>query len=463
MKKKFIGSILLSCAVCSSLYATSLRDSVEQVINTNPDIISKYYNQKSFQLNVEEQRDDYYPTVDFTTYYEKSKTRYDHDDADPYSASKDGWNSTIQIEQVLYDGGKTPNEVEMYRHRYENIKYTNREFTQQVVLDVVNIYNDLVAYQEKIALDNYKIKVHEKYLKLAKDKEELSGESLDRILVSSKIKSIMDNYLEQEVNQQKAFSAYKRITGEELEGNICRANIDENLIPQTIDSAIELALRRNNEIVAQEEIIKEQAARRDVANSKFKPDLKLQVQGDWDNDLRSEENGREDIYRVRLQSQWNLYEGGKSSVVLQKEKITLLEERKKLDAIRDQVIDNIKGSYNTYYKLKKRIENLKEFIVDNQEIVDIYTSQLQDGSRTFIDVLNAETELFRTKVLLVDLEFSLFKEYYMILKSLNMLSDTILMQKNQVCKKYVFKEPVSKIAPKVEKTDAELSDELGLE
>jgi adhesin transport system outer membrane protein len=323
----------------------------------------------------------------------------------------------------------------------------------------------MVSFQELIALDNLKIKIHNEYLKQATKDEEENNEILNKILVSSKIKAIMDNHLEQEVNQQKAFSIYKKLTGDSLSGNICRPVIQNALIPSTLKEAIEIALRMNNKIQAQKEIIREQVSRLNVEDAKFRPDLKLQIEGSWDNDLALPENGQQDIYRIRLQSDWNLYNGGKDVITSQRERITVLEEKKILDAIKNDVIDKIKGSYTTFFKIKKRIKNLKEFIKDNQSIVDIYTSQLEGGERTYIDVLNAETELFRTKVLLIELEFSLFDEYYNILKSLNILSDSILREDNQICPKYVFIEPQRK-SKKEEKSeeeiDSELTDELGL-
>lgn len=466
MKTKILQSIICAGLLYSNLNATSLRDTVEQAINTNPDIIAEHFNQKAFHTNIDEQQGDYYPTLDFSTYVEKSHTYNDKDTTGKDDAGKDGWNAALKFEQVIYDGGQTPNEVELYKHRYNSIKYTSNETVENLILDVVNVYTNIVSYQELIALDNLKIKIHNDYLKLAKEKEELSGEALDRILVSSKIKSIMDNYLEQEVNQQKAFSQYKKLSGNKLNGNVCRPIINNKLIPTNLEEAIEIALRKNNKIHAQKETIREQVSRLNIEDSKFRPSLKLQVEANLDNDLKLPENGQQDIYRVRLQSDWNLYNGGKDTLTAQRERITILEQKKILDSIKDEVIDEIKGSYNTFFKIKKRILNLKEFIIDNQNIVKIYTSQLQDGSRTFIDVLNAEAELFRTKVLLIELEFNLYNEYYNILKSLNVLSDSILSERKQVCNKYVFVEPKREEKAK-EKTEAELenelSDELGLE
>ncbi len=463
MNYEFFRTAICVTMLSVSLHAMSLRDSVVQTINTNPDILAEHFKKKGYKSNIDEQERDYYPTLDFSVFVEDSETKYDLDDDSKENGEKDGWNAALKFEQVLYDGGKTPNEIEMFRHQYHNVKYTSKDKVEELILNIVNTYVELVSYQELMALDKFKIKIHKKYLKLAKEKEEISGEVLDSYEVGSKIKAIIDNYLQQEVSQQKAFSSYRRLTGNELSGNICRPIIDEKLFPPTYAEAIEIALRNNNQIHAQHSMIREQTSRAFVEDAKFRPDLKLQIEGEWDNDIAEPENGQRDIYRIRLKSDWNFYNGGKDNVTQEKERIFILEQRKILDAIKNDVIDNIKGSYNTYFKIKARLNNLAAFILDNKNIVEVYNKQLEDGSRTFIDVLNAEAELFRTKLLYIETEFSLYNEYYNILKSLNILSDTILIENNQICVEYVFDESELTVSKEKSQSEEELADELGLD
>lgn len=462
MFTKIIKNLLIPGLLCFELNAMSLRDSVESVININPDILSEHFDKKAYRKNIEEEKKDYLPTLDFDIYVEESETKYDLDDNSKNDAGKNGYNANLKFEQVLYDGGLTPNEIEQFKYKYNSIKYTSKDKVEDLILETIFTYNQLVSYQELMALDAFKIDVHKRYLKLAKEKADISGELLDFYQVQSKINAIMDNFLEQEVNQQKALSNYKRLTGQNLNGNICRPIMDESILPSKLEEAIELALRKNNGVRAQEATILEQMARARTEEAKFRPTLKFQMQGQWDNDIAEPENGRRDIYRVRLQSDWNLFNGGKDSIAYEREKVYILKERKKLDVIRNNVIDEIKGSYETYFKIKKRIENMKEFISNNQLIVEIYNKQLEDGSRTFLDLLNAEAELFRTKILLVRTEFSLYEEYFRILKSLNILSDTILKQENQVCGEYVFDDPILKLIESKEKSTEDLESELGL-
>jgi len=467
LKKLTFSFAIASLILNMNLHATSLRDAIEQAINTNPDVIAEHYNKKENRLNIDKEEGDYYPTLDLETSIEDTRTKNNYEDTTPdTTANKDGWNATLKFEQILYDGGQTPKEVEQFRHKYYNIKYTSKEVVENIILEVTDTYLDLLLNQRLEALGNYKLKAHQYYLKLAEEKEDISGEILDRLQVQSKINALIDSNLDQEVKKQKSFSTYEKLTGKSIINNICKPVLDERLIPKTVEEAIDHAIKNDNRVRAQYELVQEQKASISIEKAKFIPDLKLQIESEWDNDLNLPENGQQDIYTARLKSTWNFYEGGKDSITLQREKVAMLKERKILDAIKNDVRDEIKGTYNTYFQLKKRIKNLDEFVNVNNQIVTVYREQLKEGSRTFLDLLNAETEVFRTKILLEEEKINRYKEFFNILKALNKLSDSVLTQKNIVCHKF----DVSSILPDYDEQYSnkevdleETSKELGLE
>lgn len=464
LKKITYSSVLVGLMFSTSLNATSLRDSIEQTINANPDIMAEHYNKKVNRANIKEQEGDYYPTLDFSTYLEDSRTEKDYEDTtQDTNQNKDGWNASLKFEQVLYDGGKTPSEIEQFRHKYYNIKYTSNAAVEDIILEITNTYLDLVLNQSLKAFGEFKVVAHEYYLKLAQEKEDISGEILDRLQVQSKIKSLIDSNLDQEVKNQKASSSYTKLSGKDILGNICRPIIDERLIPKTLDEAIDLALKSDNRIRAQYELIQEQKATINVQEAKFRPDLKFQLEAELDNDLKLAENGQQDIYKARIQSSWNFYEGGKDSIALEREKIAMLQQRKILDAIKSEVIDEIKGTYNTYFQMKKRIENLKEFVDINNQIVGVYNEQIKEGSRTFLDLLNAETEVFRTRILLEEEEVNRYREYFSMMKGLNKLSDSVLAQKNQKCKVFDVNSILPNYEEQYKNNEADLEENLELE
>jgi adhesin transport system outer membrane protein len=426
----------LICAV--NLSAVSLKQSVEKTLNVNPGIIAEYMNREAYKKYVDEEEGDYLPTLNLEAYAERSKTYENRDNAADNWINKDGWYSALKFEHILYDGGLTPSEAAEFRHKFYGNNYRSTQEVESTILDVADAYLDLVSKQELIALSKYNIKIHEEYLTVAKEKEQISGEVLETYQVNSKYHFVLDKFLEQQNEMDQSLSLYKSLVGEELEGNICRPAIDDKYIPSTLQEAIELGLRRNYKIKEQIEKINEQRERIVQEESAYRPTISFQFQTSLDNDLELDDNGRQDIYRSRIYMTWNLFNGGKTYHATQKEQLFLKEEQKKLDQITNEVVDEIKSVYRTYQNYKKRIKNIKLYVDDNFEILSVYKKQLLDGTRTFLDILNAESELYRAYITKIEQEFELLSSYYQLLFNMSVLSDTILMQQEQVCPKYVF-------------------------
>lgn len=450
---------LFFCFIVVNTYGTSLRDTVEYTLNENPDIISEHMKDRAYQKYVDQEESDYKPKLDLEGFLERSKTFNNYDDNTPdNNGIKDGSNVVLKFEHILYDGGLTPSQAQEYRYKYFGNKFTGSFKREQIIQDVVKAYIDLVSRQELVALSGNNIKTHEHYLVVAKEKEQISGEVLETHQVNSKYHFVLDRFLEQQNQNDTALSLYKKLTTRELEGNICRPIIYEEFIPMTMKEAIELGIRRSPKIQEQIQKINEQREKVVQAEANFKPTLKFQLQGQWDDDLELPENGEQDIYRARIYMSWNLYDGKKTHHMSEKEKLFLKSEQKILDAITLEVVDKIKETYRTYYNNKKRIENIRLFVQDNENILKIYKKQLEDGTRTFLDILNAESELYRSQINQIEQEFDLMKSYYDLMLNMSFLSDSILMSKNQVCSKYEYK---SKIQEEKKATPTEgLSDEL---
>ena len=109
-----------------------------------------------------------------------------------------------------------------------------------------------------IDLSKLNLKIHDDYLLLAQEKEEVSGEILETYQVNSKKHSLQDSYLDQKMSQLESKNKLIELIGSDTIGNICRPNIDENLVPDTLEKAIEDVLRKNPKILQAIENIKEQ-------------------------------------------------------------------------------------------------------------------------------------------------------------------------------------------------------------
>ena len=406
-KTKILKFACISVLASSFLHASSLKESVEKVLSTNPEVISQKSNQEAFKKYIDERKANYLPRIDIDGRIEKSNSDKKYDRQTPPSIvngsdQEDGYNFGIALNQMLYDGDLTPSQVREAKHNDLANKFRTENIIENVVYETIFAYLGLVQYDETLALTADMISTNEENLQIAKEKESISGEVLETYEVDSKLSFVKEKYLEEKDLKSSRISTFKRYL-------------------------------RNNEIQEQIERIKAQREKIAQADSKFLPNLNLELKALTDNDLALNENGKENQVFGRINLAWNLYNGGGDYAVSQQEALFLKEQKERLDAITNKVVESMKVNYQRFLKNQERIDVLKNYVVANENIVEVYKSEFESGTRTFVDILDAQTVLYEAKKSLVNREFELYRNYYDMLLSLSMLSDTVLDPKNDVC------------------------------
>ena len=437
-KTKILKFACISVLASSFLHASSLKESVEKVLSTNPEVISQRSNQEAFKKYIDERKANYLPRIDIDGRIEKSNSDKKYDRQTPPSVvngseQEDGYNFGIALNQMLYDGDLTPSQVREAKHNDLANKFRTENIIENVVYETISAYLGLVQYDETLALTADMISTNEDNLQIAKEKESISGEVLETYEVDSKLNFVKEKYLEEKDLKSSRISTFKRYVGIEPSGNECRPKMDLSKIPDNLQQLIELAVLRNNEIQEQIERIKAQREKIAQADSKFLPNLNLELKALTDNDLSLNENGIENQVFGRINLAWNLYNGGGDYAVSQQEALFLKEQKERLDAITNKVVESMKVNYQRFLKNQERIDVLKKYVVANENIVEVYKSEFESGTRTFVDILDAQTDLYEAKKSLVNREFELYRNYYDMLLSLSMLTDSVLDPKNDVC------------------------------
>lgn len=441
---KIISNVLffsLAITLFTNLNALSLKEGIQETIKNNPEIKAEIHNQEAYKKYVDEKQGNYLPTLDLTAYQEKNTTKNDYENSSTSTkVIKHGWNANLTLEQILYNGGFTGAEVDEQKSNQLANKHRSIQNIESVLINSLNSYLGLVQYKELLSLTKDMVQINDDNLVTAKDKEEISGEILETYQVSSKLHFAQEKYQEQEEELEKNENNFKRYIGITSPKLVCRPIINSNNIPKTLEKTIELAVINSHKVLEALANIQVQQAKLAQADSRFLPTLKLRLESTWDDDLELANNGREDEYLIRLNMTWNLFNGASDYYVSQREQKFLLEAKKTLDSVTDEVVADVKTAYFKYHKNLQRVKTLKALKEDNRNIVDIYKQEFDAGTRTFIDILNAESELYQADTSLVNREFVLFNDYYELLFNLSTLSKTVLASKNQVCKEIIKKE-----------------------
>lgn len=462
MFNRILKLTVISIVASSSLYAYSLKQSVQRVLETNPEVIAEKNNHKAFRKYIDERKGNFYPRIDIDGTIERSTSKKDYDQPNRNNLrdrtdKEDGYNVGLALNQILYDGDLTPSQVREARHNEDANRFRTQRNIENVVFETINAYTGLVQYNELLVLTQNMIKTNEENLEIAKEKEAISGEILETYQVDSKLNFVKEKYIEEKDLKSSRTSSFKRYVGLEPQGDECRPTLDKTQLPNSLQEIVKKAVLNNNEIKEQIERIKAQREKIAQADAAFLPTFNLELKVLTDNDLSLNEEGKEEQAFGRITLAWNLYNGGGDHAVSVQEAHFLAEQKKRLDGITNKVVEEVKVTYQRYKKNLDRIEVLKKYVLANENIVEVYKSEFEAGTRTFVDILDAQTVLYEARKSLVNREYEVYSNYYTLLNAMSILSTNVLNLSANECKN-IQKEEKPVIVKKKEKLD--VSDEL---
>ncbi len=430
--KKITYSLSVLSLLMTSLQATSLKDVVEHTIQNNQDIVSKSLNNEAFKKYIDEQKGGYYPKIDLTGYLGVRDENLKPKSGSREDTNYKGGNAQVDLEQLLYDGNLTPSLVDEAKARYSSNKLKNSNDVENILFDSISSYLNILKFNERILVSQENLNVHEDYLGVASQTEKINGEILDKVQTKAKIHSAKSSLFSEQNSKNAAQSAFTKNVGMKIEGDICRPILDETKIPANLESLQKLVLENNYQILEQIENIKEQRAIISKEKAGFLPTLKFKLQGVHDKDLLDEEL-KTNTYSGKIELKYNIFNGMINDSRTQREELFLKEAQAKLDTVTKSVLDEVIVAYETYYTAKKQIVELKQFIEENKQIIDIYKDQFDAGTRNFIDVLNVEGDLYSSKISLINTEYTMYTAYYELLKATSNLETTVTSSAAQSC------------------------------
>lgn len=448
----------LSLAVCSlllsttcTLNATTMKEAVENTLQQNPQLKSIIENNKAYKLYIDGEKGNYLPTLDLQVIGESEKVKSKLEGSSEVTESQDGVNAKLVLEQLIYDGGLTPSKIEEAELRSKVNELSNTSQAEGVIFDTVIAYLDLAKYKERLNLAEGNVATHEKHLVTAKSNEEFTGNSLDTYEVKSKLHLAKKNMIEELDNQQIAQNSFKRLTGLEIKDDVCAPNIDQEVLPADIKEMVDFAIKNNSSVLAQVAKISEQRAIINQEKSKYLPTLKLKLERSYDEDLIIA-NSEQNEYSAQLVLNYNLFNGTKDKNSNAREKLFLKESQEILNSKTDLVVDEVTSAYNTFKITKDKIAELEDYVTANENILLIYKEQFEGGTRTFVDILDVESDLYDAKVQLIDEQIKLLEVYYTILRTTSQIQNVVLNQTEQTC---------VDILPEPKKATETKGDELG--
>lgn len=404
MRRLFLSS---AAAIVATLAAPASADTLRQALaaayRTNPTITAERANLRANDENVPIQRAAGLPGVDASGGY--SENLYDSGGSAGPLRSASG---RVDLNVPLYTGGAVRGAVRAAETRIEAGRATLRGTEADLFTEVVAAYNDVIRDEAIVRLNQLNTRVLQTNLQAARDRFEVGDLTRTDVAQSEARLALAQGQLRSaEATLVGSRENYIRVVGSPpgtLEAPPALPNL-----PTDPQAAVQVALGNNPDLQAAEK--QRDATRYDiqVARSQRLPRVGVSVGTAYQNYLGSVGNQaalagfRNDSLGLTggVNLSLPLFQGGRGSALVRQAEARRSSAIENVTFAERAVIAQTRSAFANWQSSLQVIESSEVAVAANKLSLEGVRAENSVGTRTILDILNAEQELLNSQVTLV--------------------------------------------------------------
>lgn len=335
-----------------------------------------------------------------------ARLNFDQAGLDAFTDNGRTYSAGIQLTQSLYQGGRVGANTSAAENRILAARARLRAIENQIVLNVVTAYADVIRFGRVVELNKNQVKVLERELQSTRDRFEVGDVTrTDVAQAEARLANSQSNLIVGQNNLAAAEQAYLRVVGRMPEDLEPLPPLPK--MPDNAGSAVDFARENNPGILAAR--FDEAAARYDVraAEAGFRPSLDLNLTGAFTafegggggaNFVRQGQFVTQD---AQVTATIPFYQGGQISSQVRQAKARQSQLIQTIATTERQTTENVTNSFNQLRAARAVIQANQVSVAANTLASEGVRQENLVGTRTIIEVLNAESELLLSETNLV--------------------------------------------------------------
>ena len=383
----------------------TFQDAIYKAVMSNPEVQKSWYAFQAAGFEEKAAKGGFRPNVDLTAGAGRDSLDGEgYEDRDLSDYSYHGY--AVTLRQMIYDGGLTRNQVKRMGHMKMVRYYELLAAMENVSLECLRAYEDVLRYRDLLRLASANEKRHEEVMKLVQARVTKgfdSSSSLEEIKGRLAVAKV--NRLTEKANLHDVSARYERIVGElppdEMEPLQKKLNI-----PSCADLALKIALEENPSLFADKEKVLASQAALDEKIARLRPRLDLKGGFSSGHD-RDGVEGRKDKWYGELVLTCNLTDGGARRATIDQYRELQKQTEEGLHSTGRNIRQVIKVAYNDISMLSDQLQFLQEHKSASDEVRNAYSQQFRIGRRGLLDLLDVENEYYQASRALSNAEFNI--------------------------------------------------------
>lgn len=404
----------------SSAYAETLAEALAEAYGTNPDLVAERSRVRAVDEQVPQALSNWRPQVVVSGRY--GFRRIDRETGAGVNTDRTDQPQSIglTISQNLFRGFRTQAETERAENRVSAARSNLIGTEQSVLLEGVASYVTVMRDSAVLELRDNNVGVIEQQLQATRDRFEV-GEltRTDVAQAESRLARAVADRTTAEANLETSRAAYRKAIGRDP-ADLQQPDLPPNL-PASEDEALAAAADNNPNVVFAD--FNERAARSDIElrSGELLPVVTLDATIDRDKDIvGSDIRETESALTARLTVP--LYQSGAVYSRIREAKQTASQRLAELALRKREAEQDASDAWEDFRAAQARITSFESEVRAQEVAFDGVQQEAQVGSRTVLDVLDAEQELLDSRVNLVSAHRDLIVSGYSLLAAIGNLT-----------------------------------------
>ncbi|HTZ79564.1 MAG TPA: TolC family outer membrane protein [Stellaceae bacterium] len=405
------SAALLVLGVCggfaSAARAETLTEALTEAYQYNPQILAQRAHLRATDEGVPQALSGWRPTVQFTG-SAGSAIISGHpvvpgtDDPDQSLTPR---SLDLNLTQPVYTGGRVGALRDEAEHNVQADRARTQLIEEQVLFSVAQAYLDVVRDQATVDLNINNEQVLRRQLEATNDQFRVGEVTrTDVAQAESRLALATADRVQAEGNLRSSRANYERAVGHPP-GKLS-APTEQPILPATLDEGIAISVQNNPNVVVA--LYTQKAGEDNVRAIRDQLLPQIAVVGDLNRQIETQVASRETseaslIARMTVP----LYEGGNIYSQTRQAKQSVSQFRSQVLDAQQAATQSVTRDWQTIQALRARVRSLGSTISAAAIALEGVRQESQVGSRTILDVLNAEQELFTDRVTLVQAQHDL--------------------------------------------------------
>lgn len=401
--------------------AETLAEALSLTYETNPDIAAARASLRGTDESVPQALSNWRPEVEINSSYGiRKRDREFASNAPDIENTDQPQTVSLSITQNLFRGFRTLSETDQARNQVAAGRADLITREQDVLLQAVTAYMNVKRDRAILELRQNNVRVLQQQQSATRDRFEV-GEltRTDTAQADSRLASAIADETTARGNLDTSIADYVEVVGR-VPGVLEAPEVPAGL-PATEQDAIELARTNNPSVVASD--FTERAARDnvDVTAGELLPTLSLSGELEENKDILGSDT-RTSEQSVTLNLSVPLYQSGEVYSRIREAKHVANQRLLEFSEEARQAQEQARSSWAALQSARARITSLQASVDAQQIAFEGVQQEAQVGSRTVLDVLDAEQELLNARVSLVQAQRDLIVTSYQLLSATGRLT-----------------------------------------